>query len=85
MKKLYEEAYIETIASTIRNLVPDLYKYQFSTANMPEGIRRVYEEGKTVGKVEGHKEGKLLGFTEGYSKGHSIALKSIPRAEGVWF
>lgn len=84
-KLLYEKTYIDAIAEKIRGLVPSLGYQQFTTADMPDGITRVYEEGRKNGKIEGHRAGRQEGFDEGYTKGHSIALKSIPRAEGRGF
>lgn len=88
-KLLYEKAYIDAIAAKIRSLVPSLYQLKFTTAEIPEGIERVYEEGRKNGKIEGHRagysEGLARGETVGYTKGHRAALNSIPRAEGVEF
>ena len=88
-KRLYEEENIRVIAAKIRSLVPSLYKRKFSTAEIPEGIERVYEEGKSVGKTEGHRAGYIEGInrgeTVGYTKGYRAALSSIPRAEGRGF
>lgn len=84
-KRLYEEEYIRVIAAKIRNLVPSLWNYKFTIAEIPDGIAHVYEEGRKNGKTEGRRAGRQEGFDEGYAKGHSIALKSIPRAEGRGF
>ena len=88
-KLLYEKAYIDAIAAKIRSLVPSLYKRRFTTAEIPEGIERVYEEGKSIGKTEGHRTGYIEGInrgeTVGYTKGYRAALSSIPRAEGRGF
>lgn len=85
MKRLYEEENIKMIVATIRYLVPSLAYQQFTTADISDGIKRVYEEGRKNGKTEGQRAGRQEGFDEGYTKGHSIALKSIPRAEGRGF
>lgn len=88
-KLLYEKAYISAIAAKIRSLVPSLWDYKFTVAEIPDGIARVYEEGRKNGKTEGHRagysEGLARGETVGYTKGHRAALNSIPRAEGVEF
>lgn len=88
-KLLYEKAYIEAIATKIRSLVPSLYQRRFTTAEIPEGIERVYEEGRKNGKTEGHRAGYLEGLargeTIGYTKGQRATLNSIPRAEGRKF
>ena len=84
-KRLYEEEYIKVIAAKIRSLVPSLWNYKFTVAEIPGGISRVYEEGRKNGKTEGRRAGRQEGFDDGYAKGHSIALKSIPRAEGRGF
>jgi hypothetical protein len=85
MKKLYEEKNIEMIVAKIRSLVPSLWEYPFSTANISWGITQVYEQGKLDGIPEGRKKGRQEGFSEGYSSGYSVALNSIPRAEGRGF
>lgn len=69
-KKLYEERKIEAIADKIRYLVPNLYKAQFDTAEMPDGIERVYEEGKTKGRTEGYNSGYGTGYSEGFTRGN---------------
>lgn len=69
-KKLYEERKIEAIADKIRYLVPNLYKAQFDTAEMPDGIERVYEEGKSKGRTEGYNSGYGTGYSEGYTRGN---------------
>lgn len=66
-KMLYEKAYIDAIAAKIRSLVPDLWRRKFTTAEIPDGIQRVYEQGKT----DGHSEGYSNGYNEGYKKGYS--------------
>lgn len=88
-KRLYEEESIRAIAAKIRYLVPSLYRRKFTVAEIPDGIERVYKEGKNTGKTEGYREGYnegyLNGNTAGYSNGYNTALNSIPRAEGVGF
>lgn len=68
-KKLYDEVKIEAIANKIRDLVPNLYKADFNTAEMPEGVERVYEEGKRKGRTEGYSSGYGTGYSEGFTKG----------------
>lgn len=100
-KRLYEEESIRAIAAKIRYLVPSLYKRKFTVLEIPDGIERVYKEGKNTGKTEGHREGYNEGYStgntdgfntgykqgndDGYSNGYNAAIKSIPRAEGVGF
>ena len=58
-KQLYEEKNIKAIADKIRDLAPLVYK-GFTTAEMPDGIEIVYEEGVvTVGKPGISDESKL--------------------------
>ena len=67
-KLLYEKAYIDAIAAKIRSfLKPPTSRRKFTTAQMPEGIQLVYEQGKTDGQNEGYSNG----YNEGYSKGYS--------------
>lgn len=70
-KRLYEEENIRAIAAKIRSLVPSLYKRKFTTEQMPDGIERVYNQGKIIGQNEGHRVGYREGYDEGYSKGNT--------------
>ena len=71
-KKLYEEENIRAIANTIREKSPYFTRDRvFLVADMPEGIRNVYEEGHNDGYNEGYNEGWNDGFDEGWSDGYS--------------
>jgi flagellar biosynthesis/type III secretory pathway protein FliH len=70
-KRLYEEEYIGAIANKIRSLVPSLNRRKFTTAQMPDGIQRVYEEGQAKGQNEGYKSGYSKGYRQGYSSGNT--------------
>ena len=69
MKRLYEEEYIRAIATKIKSLVPSLYKRKFTTAQMPDAIQIVYDEGKSRGHDEGFSEGKSRGYAQGFASG----------------
>lgn len=77
-QQLYEEKKIRAIATKIRSLAPILGNSTFTTAEMPDAIERVYEEGKRKGKTEGYGSGynegvirgKEDGYNDGYNKGH---------------
>lgn len=69
MKRLYEEAYIQAIATKIKSLVPSLYKRKFTTAQMPDAVQIVYDEGKAKGETVGYKNGYSKGYRQGYSSG----------------
>lgn len=68
-KLLYEKAYIDAIAAKIRSLVPSLYTRKFTTAQMPDAIQIVYDEGKSRGHNEGFSEGKSRGYAQGFASG----------------
>lgn len=71
-KRLYEEAYIRVIAEKIRSfLKPPTSRRKFTTAQIPEGIQLVYEQGKSDGHNKGFEEGKTRGYEQGFASGRT--------------
>lgn len=74
-QQMYEEKKIRAIATKIRSLAPILGESKFTTAEIPDAIERVYEDGKRKGQTEGYGRGYGSGYTkglsEGYEKGYS--------------
>jgi flagellar biosynthesis/type III secretory pathway protein FliH len=68
-KKAYEEEKIRAIADQIKKLVPSLEWNEFTTGEMPDAIKQVYEAGRKSGNTDGYLSGKIYGENEGKAKG----------------